>query len=188
MGVVADRAAVLSIDGGEPKAVRIGQKWSGVSVIAVEGDRATVEIDGKRRVLLRGQHAATAPAGGSARQSITLAADTRGHFMAEGAINGGPMRFLVDTGASMVAIPARDAVRLGIDYRAGRLGTVQTAAGPTRAYAVRFDTVRLGAIELAGIEGVVIEQGLETALLGMSFLNRVEMRRDGPQMTLVRRY
>ena len=188
VGVVADKAAVLSIDGGEPKTVRVGQKWSGVSVISVDGDRATVEFDGKRRVLQRGQHAATAPAGKEGRQSITLAADTRGHFMADGAINGGSMRFLVDTGASMVAIPARDAVRLGIDYRKGRVGTVQTAGGPTRAYVVRFDNVRLGAIELAGIDGVVIEQGLETALLGMTFLNRLEMKRDGPQMTLVRRY
>ena len=187
MGVVGDKAAVLSVDGGAPKTVRVGQKFGGVTVVSVEGDRATIELDGKRRVLQRGQHTASAPPA-DGRQRTTLAADTRGHFMADGAINGGAMRFLVDTGATLVAIPARDAVRLGIDYRSGRVGTVQTAAGPTRAYAVRFDTVRVGDIQLSAVDGVVIEQGLDVALLGMTFLNRVEMTRDGPMMTLVRRF
>lgn len=188
VGILGENAVLLSIDGGEPKTVRLGQKWSGISVVSIQGDRATLDIDGKRRVLVRGQHAASPAAGASTRQTTVLSADTRGHFMADGAINGGAMRFLVDTGATMVAIPARDAVRLGIDYRTGRVGTVQTAGGPVRAYAVRFDTVRLGEIQLAGVEGVVIEQGLDVALLGMTFLNRLEMKRDGPMMTLVRRY
>ncbi len=188
VGVVGDKAAVISIDGGAPKTVKVGQKFSGVTVIAVEGERATIEFEGKRRILLRGQHAASSGPAAGGRQSVTLAADTRGHFVTDGAINGGSMRFLVDTGASMIAIPARDALRLGIDYRKGRMGRVQTAAGPNTAWAVRFDTVRVGDIELNNVEGVVIEQGLEFALLGMSFLNRVEMRRDGHQMTLVRRF
>ena len=53
---------------------------------------------------------------------------------------------------------------------------------------MRFDNVKLGAIELTGVEGVVIEQGLDIALLGMSFLNRVEMKRDGQTMVLTRRF
>jgi aspartyl protease family protein len=53
---------------------------------------------------------------------------------------------------------------------------------------VRLDRVRLGDIELAGVDGVVIEQGLDIALLGMSFLNRVEMKREGQTMTLIRRF
>jgi aspartyl protease family protein len=63
-----------------------------------------------------------------------------------------------------------------------------TAGGMVPIYIVRLDTVRLGPIELAGVEGVVVEQGLDIALLGMSFLNRVEMKRDGQHMVLVRRY
>jgi aspartyl protease family protein len=112
----------------------------------------------------------------------------RGHFVTDGAVNGSPTRFLVDTGATMVAIPAADAVRLGIDYRKGQRGMTKTAGGMVQVYRVRFDTVKLGGIELTSVEGIVIEQGLDIALLGMSFLNRVEMKRDGQTMTLIRRF
>lgn len=187
IGLIGDKAAVLALGGGEPKTVKVGQKWSGVAVISVERGQATVEIDGKRRVLQLGQHyrAAAAP---SERQSVTLAADPRGHFFSEGAINGNPVRFLVDTGATVVALPAAEALRLGIDYRKGQRAFTNTAAGVVPTYRVRLDTVRLGAIELAGIDGVVVEQGLDIVLLGMSFLNRVEMKRDGHSMVLIRRF
>ena len=187
IGVMGERAAVLAVDGGEPKAVRVGQNWNGVSVISVERGQATVEIDGKRRVLMIGQHYRAAAAA-SDRQSVTLAADTRGHFLADGAINGNPVRFLVDTGATTVALPAADALRLGIDYRKGQVGFSNTAAGVVQIYRVTLDRVRLGAIELTGVEASVIEQGLNVALLGMSFLNRVEMKRDGHTMVLTRRF
>jgi aspartyl protease family protein len=53
---------------------------------------------------------------------------------------------------------------------------------------VNLDSVKLGSIELTAVEAIVIEQGLDMALLGMSFLNRVEMKRDGQNMTLIRRF
>jgi aspartyl protease family protein len=187
IGLIGDKAAVLALDGGEPKTVKVGQKWSGIAVISIERGQATVEIEGKRRVLQIGQHyRSAAPA--SDRQSVTLAADPRGHFVTDGAVNGNPVRFLVDTGATMVALPASEAQRLGIDYRKGQRGFTNTAGGLVPIYRVRFDTVKLGSIELTGVEGVVIEQGLDIALLGMSFLNRVEMKRDGQTMMLIRRF
>src|SRR5918996_2896761 len=85
IGLIGDKAAVLALDGGEPRTVRVGQKWSGVTVISVERGQATVEIDGKRRVLTIGQHYRAAAAE-SDRQSVTLAADPRGHFVSEGAV------------------------------------------------------------------------------------------------------
>lgn len=187
IGFIGDKAAVLAIDGGEPKTVKVGQTWRGVTVVSVERPQAMIEVDGKRRVLAIGQHhrAAAAPA---ERQSVTLAADTRGHFFSEGSINGNPVRFLVDTGASSVALPAAEAIRLGIDYRKGQQALSSTAAGVVPIYVVRLDSVKLGPIELNGVEGVVIERGLDVALLGMSFLNRVEMKRDGQVMTLTRRF
>src|SRR5262245_58099428 len=189
IGLLGDTAAVLAVDGGEPKTVRVGQKWSGVTVISVERgqSQATVEIDGKPRVLKIGQHYRATPAAVS-RQSVTLAADTRGHFVTEGAINGNPVRFLVDTGASTVALPAAEAIRLGIDYHKGKRALSSTAAGVVQIYVVTLDTVKLGPIELTGVEASVIEQGLDIALLGMSFLNRLEMKRDGHLMTLTRRF
>jgi len=187
IGVIGDKAAVLAVDGGDPKTVKVGQKWNGIAVLSVQKDRATVEIDGKRRVLMHGQHYRGAPPS-SDRQQVTLAADPRGHFVTEGAINGSPVRFLVDTGATSIALPGREAERLGIDYRKGQRGLTQTAAGVITVYRVTLDRVRLGGIELNAVDAVVIEQGLEIALLGMSFLNRVEMKRDGQSMTLIRRF
>jgi aspartyl protease family protein len=189
IGVVGDKAAVFAVDGGEPKAVKIGQTWNGINLIAVERGEATVEIGGKRRVLKIGQHhrSAAAPAA-VARTQVKLAADDRGMFVSEGAINGVPVRFMVDTGATFVSMSARDATRMGIDFQKGRQVTMQTANGRTLNYLVKLDRVKLGDIELTDIEGVVGEQEMPFALLGMSFLNRVEMLRDGPTMMLTRRF
>ena len=187
VGVFGDKAAVLAIDGGPPKTVRVGQRLGDLTLISVDAERATIEVDGKRRVLLRGQTYSSSGASSSA-QSVTLSAGAGGHFWADGQINGGAIRFVVDTGATTVAIPASDAVRLGIDYRSGRRGITQTAAGPTPVFMVRLSSVRVGGVELSDIDAMVIEQGLNAALLGNSFLNRMEMRREGETMTLTKRF
>jgi aspartyl protease family protein len=188
IGLIGDKAAVLALDGGEPKTVKVGQSWKGVTVVSVEKGRATIEFEGKQRVLQIGQHYRNAAASTS-RESVTLAADTRGHFFTDAMVNGVPMRFLVDTGASTVVLSAADASRLGIDWRKGRRVTMQTASGSTAGYLVRLDSLKVGAIELSSVEGVVLEQGPgPVGLLGMSFLNHVEMKRDGQIMTLIRRF
>ena len=186
IGTFGTKAAILAVDGGAPKTLKVGQSSGAVTLVSVEKDRATVDVDGKRRVLQRGQTYSTS--GASDRGSVTLAPGPGGHYLAEGQVNGGSVRFVVDTGASVIALPASDAQRLGIDYRKGQVTTTQTAAGPTTAYRVRLDTVRVGGIELNGVEGIVIENGLPIALLGMSFLNRVEMRNDAGHMTLIKRF
>lgn len=186
-GVFGDKAAIIAVDGGDPRTLRVGQRIGNVTLISVDKDRATVEVDGKRRVLLRGQTYSTR-ADPSGKQSVVLAAGPGGHFVAEGQVNGGAVRFLVDTGATAIALPAADARRLGIDYQKGRRGMTQTAAGPAPMFIVRLDTVRVGGIELQAVDAYVLEQGLNVALLGMTFLNRVEMRREGQTMTLTRRF
>ena len=185
IGTFGATAAILSIDGGAPKTVKVGQSAGGIKLISVEQDRATIEADGKRRILQRGQTYSSAGAG---PQSVTLAVGPGGHFMAEGQINGGAIRFMVDTGATAVAIPAFEANRLRIDYTKGRRGTTQTAGGPTAAYLVTVESIRVGSIELQNIDVIVIEQGLTVALLGNTFLNRMEMRREGQTMTLTKRF
>jgi aspartyl protease family protein len=185
VGAIGDKAAILVIDGGAPRTLKVGQKSGHVTVVSVERERAVVVIEGERRTLPRGQHF---QAGASDRQRTVLAADGRGHFIAEGAVNGKPIRFVVDTGATVVALPASEAVRLGIDYRKGRPGSTRTAGGVVPVYRMVFDTVKVGGIELRAVEGLVIEQGLDIALLGMSFLSRVEMQNEGQTMTLLRRF
>ncbi len=187
IGTFESKAAILSIDAGAPKTVRVGQVFGGVTLVSVEKDRAVIEIDGKRRTLARGQTYSSSAAG-SGPQSVTLSAGAGGHFTAAGQINGGAIQFIVDTGATAISIPASEAIRLRIDYRKGRRGTTQTAGGPTEAYVVTLDSVRVGDIELHNVEAIVIERGLTVSLLGNTFLNRMEMRREGQTMTLVRRF
>ena len=187
VGVIGGKAAVVVLDGGEPKTVKVGQTWHGITVLSVDKDSALMEIEGTRRLLQQGQHYRRAAAA-SDREQATLAAGPGGHFVGEGAVNGTPVRFLVDTGASSIALPASLAQRAGIDFRKGEPGLSNTANGLVPVYRVNLATVRLGGIELNSVDAVVFENGLDTALLGMSFLNRLEMKRDGDTMTLTRRF
>ncbi len=179
--------AVLVIDGAAPKTYALGATVApGATLLAVGQDSVTLEIDGKRQTLALDEHVNRTPAAGAA--SVTLQADGRGHFMAQVQINGGMVPMLVDTGATLIALPAQDARRLGIDYQKGQRGLVSTANGPVPVYRTRLDTVRIGGIVLNQVDAVVQENGLPYALLGMSFLNRTEMRREGGQMTLTKRF
>ena len=189
IGVIGDKAAVLSVDSGDPKTVKVGQSWRGISVLSVEHDQATIEVDGKKRVLQRGVLYRNADPSAGGQGKVTLAADPRGHFYIDGAVNRVPVRFMVDTGATMVSLPQGDADRLGIDYRSGQRGKTRTANGLASVYLVKLDSIRIGNIELHNIDGLVVEgRGLDQALLGMSFLNRVSMQRDGETMTLIQRF
>jgi aspartyl protease family protein len=164
--------AVVSIDGGQPRTLRVGQKTAeGVALVAVDGESATFEVDGKRRTLKMGQ-AYSGRATGSGNQRTVLKADGRGHFVADGQVNGATVRFLVDTGATLIALPATEAKRMGVSYLNAPRGVVSTANGSAAAYKVKLDTVRVGDITINNVDAVVIENGLAIPLLGMSFLNR----------------
>jgi aspartyl protease family protein len=185
VGVSATRA-VVSIDGGAPRTLAIGQKTAeGVTLLAVDGENATFDVGGRRRTLRMGQLYQTT---GGGNASVTLKADGRGHFLADGTINGAATRFLVDTGATLIAIPGDEARRLGLSFVNAPQGAVKTAAGVVPAYKIRLDTVRVGGITLNAVDAVVVDRGLDVVLLGMSFLNRTEMRRDGETMVLTKRY
>ena len=180
--------AVITVNRGAPRTLSIGERTSeGVVLIAADSKGAVLEIDGKRETLEMGQHFASATAA-SGRQSVTLAADERGHFIVDGAVNGGYVRFMVDTGATMVSMSAADAQRLGIDFRKGPRGLSQVADGrQVPVYRVMFDSVSVGDMTLFNVEGSVREAA-GPALLGNSFLNRMEMRSDAQSLTLTKRY
>jgi aspartyl protease family protein len=180
--------ALLTINGGAPRIVALGVKTDeGVKVLAIEGETATLEVDGKKRVLRVGQNVASQSSGSGPATAI-LTADHAGHFVTMGSINGSSVRFLVDTGASMVSLGAGDARRLGIDPSKGELGRSQTANGVVMVSHVKLDTVRVGDILLNNVDATVHQHDMPIALLGMSFLNRMEMQRSGDTMTLKKRY
>jgi aspartyl protease family protein len=97
-----------------------------------------------------------------------------GHYWAEGQVDGAPVRFLVDTGATQVALTAADAARLGIDLDSLDYGSsVMTASGPARAAAVKLTSVTVAGARLTNVDALVIEKGLDASLLGMSYLGRL---------------
>lgn len=180
--------ALLTINGGPPRTVPVGVKTDeGVRVVSIEGETASIEIDGKKRVLRVGQNVASQSPGAGPATAV-LTADGRGHFLTTGNINGSTVRFLVDTGASLIAMGAGDARRMGIDANKGQQGIANTANGQTMISLVKLDTVRVGEIVLNNVDAAVHQQDMPYVLLGMSFLNRMEMQRDGSTMTLKKRY
>jgi len=188
VGGIFPGKALLVIDGGQPKLVAPGSSVAGVKVIAIRGEVVDVEVDGERQKLRLGQHAA--PSGGQTGSSVvTLTADNRGHFSTVGAINGAPVRFLVDTGASMIAMGRSDAQRANIDFlKRGQPSASQTANGVVRTWVVKLNRVRVGSVTLHNVDAAVHDSELPFVLLGMSFLNRMEMIRDGDRLTLKQRY
>ncbi len=185
-GIMGSKA-MLMINGSEPQSVAVGQSLDGVKVLSVQGDQVVVEIGGKKRPLRVGQHAiGAAAADGSGK--VIMTADNQGHFYTTGTVNGVSVRFLVDTGATMISLGANDARRIGLDFNRGQKGMTQTANGQSVVSKIQLDTVRIGDVTLHNVDALIHQTEMPMALLGMSFLNRMEMQRDGSTMTLKKRF
>ena len=185
-GVMGSKA-MLMINGSEPQSVAVGQSLDGVKVVSVQGDQVVVEIGGRKRPLRVGQHAiGAAAADGSGK--VIMTADNQGHFYTTGTVNGVSVRFLVDTGATMISLGASDARRIGLDFNRGQKGMTQTANGQSVVSKIQLDTVRIGDVSLHNVDALIHQTEMPMALLGMSFLNRMEMQRDGSTMTLKKRF
>ena len=181
--------ALLVVDGSTPKSVAAGETHQGVKVISTNGDQAVVEQDGKRNTLRVGEapiHMGAGKGGGKGNR-IVLVAGSGGHFMTAGQINGKAVQFMVDTGATSVAMGAQDAERTGINFRAGQPVMMSTANGTVQGYRIKLDSVRVGDVEVFGVDAVVTPQPMPFMLLGNSFLTRFQMLRENDQMTLTKR-
>jgi aspartyl protease family protein len=181
--------AMVSINGGKHRVIAVGETSpEGVKLISSNSTTAVLEIDGKRQNLGMGKSASIPSSEGGGNQSAVLTADFRGHFVTTGNINGASARMVVDTGASMVSMGRDEAQRLGISYLNGERGRVSTANGVVPAYRVTLDTVRVGNLTLNQVDGLVQESSMPYVLLGMSFLKRLEIKQDGTNMTLLKKY
>lgn len=186
VGLLPGKALVV-IDGGKRQIVPVGTVTAeGVKLVAIESGAAVFEADGKRRRVRIGENVVSAPS--AERATITLVSDGRGHFVVPGSINGAEMRFLVDTGATFVSLGAADARRARIDTMKGAPAMTMTANGPARVWKVKLHSVKVGSVTLSDVDAAVHEQDMPVVLLGMSFLNRMEIRRDGQTMVMTQRY
>jgi len=184
-GVLGSKA-LLVVDANPPRAVGAGDEYQGVKVIAVTKEEATVEVKGARRILRLGE-APVSVGGRSGGKKVTLVADSRGHFVSNGTINGQVMQYMVDTGASTVAIGRPDAERMGLKYQNGQPVRVNTANGMGQGWRMKLDSVRIGDVEVFGVEAIITSQSMPYVLLGNSFLTEFQMTRINDQMVLEKR-
>ena len=188
VGLFNDKAVVI-INGGKPKTLSIGQTSDGVKLLAANSTIATLLIEGKTKQLGMGQAASVGGSATAANASITLYANAEGHFISDCQINGATLKFLLDTGATSVALNSGDAKFANIDYKSGTPVQVNTASGVVNAYHVTIANLKIGSITLSQVEANVVEGGSPSiVLLGMSALNRLDMKRQDIALTLTKKY
>jgi len=121
-------------------------------------------------------------ASGTVRE-VVLQRNAFGHYVASGEINGQPVEFMLDTGATRVSIPSEVAARIGL--KKGAPGLARTANGTIEVHSTRLDEVRLGSIRMPDVSGS-INPGLGDGqiLLGMAFLKHLEMIQRGDTLIL----
>lgn len=185
-GQIGRRKALLMIDGA-PVTLAVGEARAGVRLRSLGDGEAEVELAGRVRRLRQGEApqrldgaAAPTPEG----REIVLPMGLGGHFLASGAINGRPVRFMVDTGATVVALSAAEAARIGLDLASATPVTIGTANGPVPGRRVTLSAVTLGGVTVANVAAVVTPAPMGHVLLGNSFLQRFQLRRDNDVMRL----
>jgi aspartyl protease family protein len=178
-GMVGSKA-LLIVDGSAPKIVSTGESFNGVKVVSTQGDSAVLMVGGKRLNVRVGDAPASVGEQAGSKSS--------GSKIVLQAGDGKAVQFMVDTGATAVAMGSAEAKRLGIDYTNGKPMRVGTANGATLGYLITLNTVRIGDVEVQNVEAIVAQQGMPFILLGNSFLTRFSMRRDNDQMVLERRF
>ncbi len=178
--------ALLVVDGSAPRSVAPGGSHMGVRVVSVGRDGVVLEVAGAQRAIQLGESPVSI-GGSAAGQRIVLKADARGHFINSGFINGRVMQYMVDTGATTVAIGRSDAQRMGLKFEQGQPVMMNTANGTAQGWRMRLESVRVGDVELRSVDAIVTAEAMPYVLLGNSFLREFHMNRSGDEMVLQRR-
>ncbi len=183
-----NNVAVLDINN-KQHIIRVGKAGpEGVKLISASSKYALIELNGVREKYFLASHSGGPMKGPPARASVSIW-PTDGLYMTPGAINGFSVDFLVDTGASAVALNDVTAQRLGLDYQQGEVVGVKTASKVETAYRVTLNQVQVGDIVLYNVEAIVLENDEpQKALLGMSFLNQLEIIQSDERMDLKKRF
>ncbi len=181
--------AVVVINGGAALTLSVGQTKNNVKLLAADSQRATFQVEGKTQVLAMGQAGFMGDViSNNDNATVNLFADSAGHFFGNLFINHKSLKFVVDTGATTVAMSGADAKYAGIDYSKGQRGQATTANGVATFYAVKLNSLKIGDITLYDVDAMVLEGGFpEVVLLGMSALNRMQMKRENTVMTLIKK-
>jgi aspartyl protease family protein len=187
VAVTPGQSADVVIDGGTAITIDVGQTVEGVRVLGVDRNGAVLSVNGVRKLLpLVAERSALGDATGS--DTVTLTADPHGQFFASGVVNGRPVRFIVDTGATLTTLSRADARRLGLDFQGGTPVQSSTVNGMVKGWRVSLDSLRVEKMTVRNVDAMVVDNDLlPIGLLGMSFLGRFDMQRQGSTLVLRRR-
>ena len=181
-------AKALLVVNGQPMTLAVGESRAGVTLQSLDNGQARVAWGGQVSVLSVGGSPARMGAGGgggsSSGRRIVLAVGLGGHFMSPGTINGRTVQFMVDTGATTIALGAADARRIGLDLQGAQRVMMQTAGGNVPGHVLTLSSVTVGEVTLANVQAVVMPTDMPYVLLGNSFLSRFQMRRENDVLQL----
>jgi aspartyl protease family protein len=183
VAVTPGQSAEVVIEDGAPVTIQVGEIIEGVKLLSADRDGAVLSADGITETLPLVADRSIEHAAGSS--TVTLSADARGQFVTSGTVNGRPVNFLVDTGATLTTLSRAEATRIGLDYSGRRPATAQTPNGVVHGWQVSLGSVRVGNVTVRDVDAIVIDNDtLPVGLLGMSFLGRLDMQRQGSTLVL----
>lgn len=176
--MLAKGSAVLLIDGQQRMLREGAHSPEGVLLVSADGKQAVIEVDGKQKTMQLSRGISTQFKAAD-KTEIRIATSEGGHYRTKGLINGMPVNFFVDTGATTIAMNHFEAERLGIDYRGGTPITVSTANGTAKAFLVTLPSVSVGNIVVHQVEAAVSSTDSPSIiLLGLSYLSKVDLKID----------
>ena len=184
MALFPDKAMV-EIDGNS-RLLKVGKRSpEGALLISADSSEAVIEVNGEQKSYQVGARYGGNFSAGEKRE-VRILRDNMGAYTTVGAINGRNVNMLLDTGATSVAMSSVEAKRLGIQYwLSGEKTVVSTASGLAKAHVITLDRVKVGSIGVNNVRALVIEGNSPLqVLLGMTFLNQVEMINSGNVMVL----
>jgi aspartyl protease family protein len=183
-GMLGDKA-LLIIDG-QARGVAVGSTVQGVKLVRVDGAQAQIEADGKAQTLRLGGTAVVAgdTGDGGNGSRIVLPVGSGGHYTGLASINGHPVQFVVDTGATMVSMGVDVASQLGLDLRNSTAGGAMTANGAVAVRTLTLPKVTVGGVTVYNVEAMIVPQPMPVVLLGNSFLSHFQMRSESSTLVL----
>jgi aspartyl protease family protein len=185
------RDAILARIDGKEQMLRAGETAvGGVRLISADSKAAVLEIEGARRTYTLNAAISNSYQGARTPHTVTIAPDSHGIYWVNGSINGLQVKFLVDTGATLISMNRTHARRLNLDYkRKGEPALSKTASGDDKVYVMMLDKVMVGDILARNVQVAVHDSEYpDEILLGNSFLQQVSMRREGALMLLYDRF
>jgi aspartyl protease family protein len=183
-GLFGQRSALLKVDG-KDKVLRLGSTWSGVTLLEIKDKQVLINADGQSRWLSLSSQTSVHYKPPSAIKAVRIASGKGGHYWVTGKVNGSSVKFVIDTGATTISMNASTAKRLGLDHKNGKPIQMSTANGIKDASLIKLKKVTIGQITRYGVLATIaFDDALPYVLLGNSFLNGVDWRKENGVLIL----